>query len=792
MRKLGLLLFSALLFSCAERESQKSEIIYGDGIIGIASPVRLDFDSSKIFLLDYFETADAIDSVWFSTDVDFDFQSDSGIVSVREFAESEALAVLHVSYDGKMYQIPVFKSEKMAFRFSYESDREGVGMIQLKGNFNGWNPKATPLERDDESWVADLVLSPGLYEYRVLEDGREMLDPNNPNKKSNGMGGFNSTFRVGTESLKPHVTSYGYLHDSIVFFYSEGLLEPLVLWENHQLDSNWYVRRADRLSLAIPKAAEDLERSHIRLFGCDEDQRSNDVLIPLAQRRPITEAAKIERTDRHSYAMYFMMVDRFLNGNRSNDNPVDDPEILPEANYYGGDIEGVGAVISNGYFERLGINTVWLSPIIQNPYGAYGLWDKGGVVSKFSGYHGYWPISSSQVDSRFGSDSALSNLVDKAHDGGLNVLLDFVANHVHEEHPIYTAHPDWFTDLYLPDGALNTERWDEYRLTTWFDTFMPTLDLRRDEVVEAMTDSALYWFQNFPIDGFRHDATKHIPLKFWRQLTRKLKYEVAKPENRKVYQIGETYGNHELIGSYVGSGLLDAQFDFNLYDAAVSAFAKNDGSITNLNRVLAQSLDAYGSHHLMGNISGNQDRTRFISYADGSVSFAEDPKLAGWTREIAVLDTIGYRRLALLHAFNFTIPGVPVIYYGDEFGMAGGNDPDNRRMMRFGQALNKDEQALLAEVSQIAGLRRDNLALLYGDLEILEVSNTAYAYIRSYMGQTVIVVFNSSGEDLELEIELPKKYNFEGFKSHFNHSHSIQPNLLKVKLSPVSYEIFTN
>ena len=99
----------------------------------------------------------------------------------------------------------------------------------------------------------------------------------------------------------------------------------------------------------------------------------------------------------------------------------------------------------------------------------------------------------------------------EAHKRDINIILDYVANHVHKEHPLYQKHPDWATNLYLPDGTLNTEKWDEHRLTTWFDTFMPTLDLERPEIYEPMTDSALFWVTEYKFDGFRHDATKHIP-----------------------------------------------------------------------------------------------------------------------------------------------------------------------------------------------------------------------------------------------------------------------------------------
>jgi glycosidase len=142
--------------------------------------------------------------------------------------------------------------------------------------------------------------------------------------------------------------------------------------------------------------------------------------------------------------------------------------------YWGGDLTGLQQKIEDDYFEKLGVNTLWISPLNQNPTEPYGFYAPKNT--KFSGYHGYWPVSSSKVDFRFGTNSELKTLVSKAHEKQINVLLDYVANHVHEEHPLYKQHPEFATNLYLPDGTMNVEKWDEQRLTTWFDTFMPSLD----------------------------------------------------------------------------------------------------------------------------------------------------------------------------------------------------------------------------------------------------------------------------------------------------------------------------
>jgi len=160
--------------------------------------------------------------------------------------------------------------------------------------------------------------------------------------------------------------------------------------------------------------------------------------------------------------MYFLMVDRFKDGDKTNTKQVKNDSILLKANYYGGDLKGVLDKIKEGYFNKLGINTVWLSPITQNQEGVYGLWSE--PMTKFSAYHGYWSISNTKIDYRFGDTKIFKELIAEAHKRNLNVLLDYVANHVHKEHPLYKNNPEWATPLYLPDGTMNTEKWDEHRL----------------------------------------------------------------------------------------------------------------------------------------------------------------------------------------------------------------------------------------------------------------------------------------------------------------------------------------
>ena len=356
------------------------------------------------------------------------------------------------------------------------------------------------------------------------------------------------------------------------------------------------------------------------MWASNEYGISNEILVPLYDGKIVTEATTLDRSDKYAQIIYFMLVDRFRDGNKENNRPMNRPDVHPKADYHGGDLAGIKQVIDENYFNKLGANTLWLSPLNQNPFEPYGY--NALANTKFAGYHGYWPISSSQVDCRFGSNDELKELVADAHDHQINILLDYVANHVHQDHPLYQRHPEYATPLYLPDGRMNTELWDEHRLTTWFDVFMPTLDMGNPVVVDIMVDSAVYWLKEFGVDGFRHDACKHVNEEYWRELTHRMK--LTRPEGN-FYQIGESYGSPELMASYVNSGMLDGQFDFNVFDEATSAFnGVSGGTMQRLSNVLNSSLKVYGAHNLMGYVSGNHDKPRFMALASGDIKVGED------------------------------------------------------------------------------------------------------------------------------------------------------------------------
>ncbi|HET6527691.1 MAG TPA: alpha-amylase family glycosyl hydrolase, partial [Balneolaceae bacterium] len=563
-------------------------------VVGFATPFQLRPGVDTLFVQDYIIDLSSVARIEAPDALQASLTEDHQFIVVKGRLK-KPMASLALWVDGESYHVPLQKSRKKAVTLTFDPE-QSYGQVLVKGQMNNWNAASAPMKLENGAWSIDFQLKPGTYEYLFVVDGKEILDPFNDHIVSNGMGGQNSVLTVAgsAESEFPSIQTAAYTTNKIKVKADQST-GALVYWQNKLIDAEL---RDEWLTIIIPAQAKKLGRSFIRVWTYNEVGASNDLLIPLEKGKVVHSVDQLNRDDWERTVMYFMMVDRFKNGNPANDEPVDDPDILPEANYYGGDLAGITQKIKDGYFERLGINALWLSPITQNPKGAYGLYPD--PKTQFSGYHGYWPISSSKVDYRFGSEASLRELLQTAHAHGMNVILDYVANHVHELHPVYQKHPEWANPLYLPDGSMNIGNWDTHRLTTWFDTFMPDLDFSKPIVVETMTDSALFWLKNYNFDGFRHDATKHVQLTFWRTLTRKLKSQVVIPEDDRIYQIGETYGSRALIASYINTGMIDGQFDFNVYDDAVAVFALDDQPMSRLSNSLQASFDYYGYHNLMG------------------------------------------------------------------------------------------------------------------------------------------------------------------------------------------------
>ncbi len=791
MKKILFFATIALFFACKKNEKSLNYPI-DKQITGLGSTIKLKPTKTTINLNDYFADVTAIDSITGAKQFKFEQSNDKSELNIS-FNHNEIPTVSEVKFwiKGTPYSILMEKSRKIFQRYTFNPKGKTYKTVELKGDFNNWIPALTKMEFKDSLWQTTMVLNPGWYQYLIVADGKDMTDPVCRDSVDNTKGGFHSVMLVGKiktkgiAKLSPSNTS----DDKIILTSDNKTDEIIAFWQNYRLPADFIQNNDSTIEISIPKESEQLDRSFIRIWAYNKEGLSNDILIPLEKDKPITKTKQLNRFDWEASVFYFLMVDRFNNGNKANDKKVDNPKVDPKANYYGGDLAGITAKIKDKYFDSMGVNTIWFTPITQNPYDAWAEFPAPHRL--FSGYHGYWPLTLTTVDTRYGTSDELKELIKTAHDNNMNVVLDYVAHHVHKNNKMIQDHPDWKTKMDLPNGKKNIRIWEEQRLTTWFDDFLPTFDFTKPEVVNTVSDSAVYFAKLYDFDGFRHDATKHIPEEFWRAVTKKIKNDIIIPQNKRFYQIGETFGSRELIGSYVSSGQQDAQFDFAVYFDARNTFAYDKESFEKLNSSLLETFSYYGWHHTMGNITGNHDITRFITLAGESLKQGENDREVGWHREVKVENPVGYKKLSSMTAFLMTIPGIPIMFYGDEFGMAGANDPDNRRPMQFGN-LSKDEQLVKETAQKLIKLRREKLALMYGDFNPLLVTKMTYAYSRTYFGESAIVIFNRDSKPQTIDFKIPKNMMSLKFWENFGAKCNRELDKITIELPANSFEILTN
>lgn len=450
--------------------------------------------------------------------------------------------------------------------------------------------------------------------------------------------------------------------------------------------------------------------------------------------------------------IYYAFTDRFVNGDRSNDRPVEDAAVLPPANYQGGDFKGIQQRIEDGYFTRLGVNVLWLAPLNKNPDGAWKEYLP--PFRSYTGYHGYWPVSESDVEPRFGGPNGLRDLVASAHRSNTRIIADLVLKHVHIENPLFRERPAWFGSLTLPDGRKNLRLWDEQQFTTWFEEWLPGFDFDKPEPVEFLIRNARNWAETFSLDGYRLDAVKHIRLSFWPKFRTAMRTMERTDGRAPMYFVGETFMDRRGIMSFVGPNMLDGQFDFPLYDTIIDVIARNLRGFDELERSLSESETIYGKETLMSPLVGNHDKPRFMAFADGDLPDPKNPdeEEVGWSNPPRVDDPASYEKLKLALAFILSIDGVPMIYYGDEVGLTGAGDPDNRRMLPPEEALTSEQRGVREFLGKVTALRQAHPSLRYGNRVLLLAEGDRYAFLRRHFDDTVVAVWNKSAQPATFDL----------------------------------------
>jgi neopullulanase len=438
-------------------------------------------------------------------------------------------------------------------------------------------------------------------------------------------------------------------------------------------------------------------------------------------RMPFVLAQRSRDPDAHrgfnsADVLYLIMTDRFADGNSANNEPGYDR--AASRGWHGGDLKGIQEHLD--YFRDLGVTTLWTTPVASN-----------GAMPQ--SYHGYAATDLYAVDSHFGTLQDYKGLSDALHARGMKLVIDLVPNHIGVQHPwvLDPPAPDWlhgtlqnhraaksdFNQLVDPHASL--ESW--INITNgWFTDGMPDLNQENPLVSRYLIQNAIWWVETANLDGIRLDTFPYVNRTFWSDFHAAL--HSAYPH---LTTVGEVFNHDPEVTSFFAGGVshsgidtgLDTPFDFPVYFALRDVLIQ-DKPMTELATVLRQD-SLYPHPERLVPFIGNHDTTRFITQADGSVA---KQKLA----------------LGLL----LTLRGTPQIYSGDELGMEGGKDPDNRNDFPGGFAgdahdafilagRTATEQEVFAWTSALLALRASHPALQTGLEQNLFTDEDVFAFVRT-------------------------------------------------------------
>ncbi|QSQ13907.1 alpha-amylase family glycosyl hydrolase [Myxococcus landrumensis] len=397
-------------------------------------------------------------------------------------------------------------------------------------------------------------------------------------------------------------------------------------------------------------------------------------------------------------AIYFVMVDRFANGNPGNDGAVDAKDAQA---FHGGDLQGVIDRLDG--LKALGVRTVWLSPVFQMR------------TEKFYGYgafHGYWVEDLGRVEPRFGDEALLARLSEELRRRDMRLVLDVVLNHVGPQTRLTREKPEWFHGL----GPI--ANWEDPRELVMHDVHgLPDLAVEKEEVYAHLLSQSLRWVDAVKPAGFRLDAVKHLPLDFWARYNDDVRAHAGKD----FLLLGELLdGDPVLLARVMKEGHFGAMFDFPLTFALVDVFCRGR-SPSHLGATLFNDR-LHPSPDSLVTMLDNHDLPRVMSECGGDVEKV---------------------RQAL--AVQLTARGVPALTYGIEEGLSGVKEPENRGDMRFTSG-----HPLREWIGRLLALRRGSEALQRGETWVLAAREDLFAYVRVSADEAVVIGINSGASPREV------------------------------------------
>lgn len=613
------------------------------------------------------------------------------------------------------------------------AEPDGSSDIRVKGSWNGW-AEAEPLEQRDDGWfLKPLDLAPGEYGYQIVRNGKPERDPLNPLTTFHDAEEVSLAIAEDCSIPQLRIDSVDVQGDEVTI---SGIF--LATPEGSGFSSRSLHAEVSGVEI-VPRDASATDGTFsIVANGLSKGKHTFTLLAEdeSGQKTLPTKAVAWTEPAQESWnegILYHLMIDRFRGDGGAPLSPPSTP-----GSRAGGTLDGVRAEIEKGTFDELGVSALWISPVYTNPTELR----EGRDGHLYEGYHGYWPLESRGVEPRIGGENALRDLLSEAHRHGIRVIFDIVPNHVYEHNDRYMAHRNegWFNDG--PDGCVCGSPgcgWGDKLLTCWFTPYMPDVRFQNASSMRAQVDDAAFWMDEFDADGVRIDAVPMMPRATTRRIAHALRNRAA--GNDATFLIGEVYtgagtGGIESIRYYLGPYGLNSAFDFPLMWTIRDVFAADRQGFSALEETLVLNDAALAkSGSVLGRMIDNHDTSRFISEAVGNGG--NDP----WNAPpVQPSDPNVYARAKMALAFVLTLPGLPVLYYGDELGMAGAGDPDSRRVVPDLNTLSSLQADVRTVVARLGQLRRCSPALRKGERKPIVVGPDVYAYTRDAGEDDPIVV----------------------------------------------------
>ena len=452
----------------------------------------------------------------------------------------------------------------------------------------------------------------------------------------------------------------------------------------------------------------------------------------IAERR---NGSRERRSFNASDVVYLIMSDRFVDGDESNNNSINTKEQTDKSNVngrFGGDIQGI--INSLDHIVKLGCTAIWPTPMLGDDEQAWS-------------YHGYACSDYYHIDPRYGSNSLYAQMVQKAHEKGLKILMDMVPNHCGAAHWWMEDLPyqNWinqfpeFTNtnnVFSANYDINASEYDRQLSNRgWFDHPMPDMNLENPDLLRYFQQWAVWWIEYADLDGLRVDTYPYIekkPASDWLAAIRK--------EYPNINIVGECWTRPAPAVAYWQSGTKNFDgFDSNLptvmdfpVEEAIRQALENDGN--GWGNGLTRVYDAVAMDYMYADVNklftflGNHDMARITD----------------------VVKDKDLRRVKLAYVLLATMRGIPQVFYGDEYAMSVDGDINSHSLLRMplpqGDQVTEEMQKMYDFQSRLFNWRKNEPVLHNGrTMHFLSRDNT-YAFFRYNENEAVFVFANASEE----------------------------------------------